>query len=52
VTKPSTDHTGDFDRFQSLARRILTTPKAELVKQAAPKVKPKPQASARKRKGK
>ncbi len=27
----------DFDRFQSLARRILTTPKAELVKHAAKK---------------
>jgi hypothetical protein len=24
----------DFDRFQSVARRILTTPKAELVKHA------------------
>jgi hypothetical protein len=42
----------EFDRFQALARRILTTPKAELVKQAVPKAKPKPQASTRKRKGK
>jgi hypothetical protein len=39
-----------FDRFQSLARRILTTPKADLVK--SPKVKEKPQASKRKGKRK
>ena len=31
----------EFDRFQSLARRILTTPKAELVKSAAKAKHPK-----------
>jgi hypothetical protein len=42
----------EIQRFESLARRILTTPKAELMKDAPPKVKVKPQASRRKRKGK
>lgn len=42
----------EFQRFESLARRILTTPKAELMKDPPPKVKHKPQASGRKRKGK
>lgn len=39
----------EFQRFESLTRRILTTPKAELVKQAA-KAKAAPKASKRKRK--
>jgi hypothetical protein len=30
-----------FERFQALARKILTTPKAELVKEPAPKKKGK-----------
>ena len=29
-----------FEKFQALARRILTTPKAELVKEPAPAPKP------------
>jgi hypothetical protein len=31
---PATDSRTPFERFQDLARRILTTPKAELVKPA------------------
>jgi hypothetical protein len=50
--KSAANQTTDFQRFESLARRILTTPKAELMKDAPPKVKAKPQASQRKRKGK
>ena len=37
----------DFDRFASLAKRILTTPKAELTKHA-PKKPGKPRAKKRK----
>jgi hypothetical protein len=42
----------EFQRFEALVRRILTTPKAELMKQAAPNAKTESQASTRKRKGK
>lgn len=40
MTPPT--HSSDFDRFQSLARRILTTPKADLTKHS-----PKAKASKR-----
>jgi len=33
----STNQSADFDRFEALARRILTTPKAELMKHAPKK---------------
>lgn len=33
--KSDTSPSSEFDRFQALARRILTTPKSELVKHAA-----------------
>jgi hypothetical protein len=40
--------TSDFDRFESLARRILTTPKAELMKHAPKKTTTKTRAKKRK----
>jgi hypothetical protein len=41
----------EFKGFEALARRILTTPKADLMKGAPPaKVKPPKQASKRKQK--
>jgi hypothetical protein len=42
MTRESPSQPTPFQRFQSLARRILTTPKAELVKGSKPKAaKPK-----------
>jgi hypothetical protein len=42
ASEPASRPSPDFQRFQSLARRILTTPKAELVKGGKPKgAKPK-----------
>jgi hypothetical protein len=38
----------DFDRFRDLTRRILTTPKAELMKHA-PKAKPTTKKRAKKK---
>jgi hypothetical protein len=47
AARPATD----FQRFEALTRRILTTPKAELMKGAkSPKAKPAKQASKRKAK--
>jgi hypothetical protein len=44
---PSPSHQpSDFDRFRDLTRRILTTPKSELVKD-----QPKKKPAAKKRKG-
>ena len=45
---PSPHQPTDFDRFQSLARRILTTPKAELVKVADKAKHAKPTTKKRK----
>ncbi|HEY8748456.1 MAG TPA: hypothetical protein VIM11_10805 [Tepidisphaeraceae bacterium] len=39
MTTPPIRQPSDFDRFRNLTRQILTTPKAELVKDA-PKKKP------------
>jgi hypothetical protein len=35
---PSSNNPNEFQRFEALARRILTTPKAELMKNAPKKV--------------
>jgi len=43
---PTTNLT-DYERFEALARRVLTTPKAELMKYAPKKVN-KPRAKKRK----
>jgi len=46
---PRDDGRTPAERFEALARRILTTPKADLVKDAAPP-KPQPQPAPKKRK--
>jgi nitrogenase subunit NifH len=35
---PSSNQPTEFDRFQSLARRILTTPKSEMPKESPKKI--------------
>jgi hypothetical protein len=45
---PSSNNSSDFNRFEALARRILTTPKAELLKRAPKKTTTKYRAKKRK----
>jgi hypothetical protein len=47
MTPTPTNQPSEFDKFQSLARRILTTPKSELVKDT-PKKSAKPTHKKRK----